>query len=328
MWTVGSWIVEMIKNDDHVEIILSTFNGEDHLDEFLESIIQQDYGNWSLTIRDDGSSDRTPEIIQTWQTRLMSRLKISDDTNKINIGVVKSFSRLLENSSAPYVMMADQDDIWLPEKVRLTLEAMRQKEQYAPPARPILVHTDLTMVDQELRTLFPSVWKYQGLAPGRGRPFPRIIVENTVWGCTAMLNRPLIELVGCIPVTTLHHDWWVALVAAAFGDIVSLSDSHILWRRHGHNESEVSGINAVSRHAISNIKSAHQRLAELFEESRPRVRSFLERFREQLRASDIAAAEAFLDLPQHTPIERRLDIFRHGLFFGARLRNLGLLALL
>ncbi len=313
---------------DHVEIILSTYNGMAHLDELIKSIAQQDHENWSLKIRDDGSSDRTVEVIQEWQARLPDRIQIFDGQSNANVGVVRSFSDLLESSLAPYVMMADQDDVWLPEKVRLTLGAMRRREEHASPARPILVHTDLTMVDQELRTLSPSVWRYQGLAPGRGRAFSRTIVENTVWGCTAMLNRPLVEIVGCIPVATIHHDWWIALVAAAFGDIVSLSDSRILWRRHGHNESEISGIRDVSMRLGSNFQGARQRLKELFDESRPRVRLFLERYRDRLQYSDVRTAEAFLRLPQRTPIGRRLDVIRHGLFFGANLRNIGLLTLL
>lgn len=318
----------MVDSDDHVEILLSTFNGATHLDELIESITRQDHTNWSLRIRDDGSSDQTVGVIQEWQAKFPEIIHTFDGITKSNIGVVKSFSSLLESSSAPYVMMADQDDVWLPEKVRLTLDAMRQREANAPTARPILVHTDLVMVDQELKILSPSLWKYQGLAPGRGRAFSRIIVENTVWGCTAMLNRSLVEVVGWIPVATIHHDWWIALVAAAFGDIVSLPDSRILWRRHRHSESEVSSISNASLRLGSNIQAARRRLLELFSESRPRVKCFLERYRDKLQPSDIAAAEAFLHLPQRAPIGRRQDILRHGLLFGANLRNLGLMALL
>ena len=318
----------MVMGKDHVEILLSTYNGSAHLDELVKSIAQQDHKDWSLKIRDDGSSDRTVEIIQEWRAQLPKRIQISDGQSGKNIGVVRSFSRLLESSSAPYVMMADQDDVWLPEKVRLTLDAMRRREAHAPSDLPILVHTDLTMVDHELRILSPSVWRYQGLAPGREGAFSRIIVENTVWGCTAMLNRPLVEIVGCIPVATIHHDWWIAMVAAALGDIVSLSDSRILWRRHEHNESEVSGIRNVSMRLGFNAKGARQRLLQLFSESRPRVQLFLERYRDKLQAFDVATAEAFLRLPQRTLVGRRLDIFRYGLFFGANVRNIGLLAFL
>ena len=318
----------MTAGKDHVEILLSTHNGAIHLNELINSIARQDHENWSLKIRDDGSSDQTGQFIQEWKARFPGKIQILDGQTKANIGVVRSFSILLEKSSAPYVMMADQDDVWLPGKVRLTLDAMRRRERHAQPARPVLVHTDLTMVDHELRILAPSVWRYQGLAPGRGKAFSRIIVENTVWGCTAMLNRPLVEIVGCIPVATIHHDWWIALVAAAFGDIVSLSDSRILWRRHGHNESEVSGIRNVSMRLGSNVKGARQRLLELFSESRPRVLLLLERYRDKMQPFDIEAAEAFLDFPQRTPIGRRLDTCHYGLFFGSNFRNIGLLALL
>jgi len=313
---------------DHVEILLSTYNGALHLEAFLASLIDQDHPYWSLTVRDDGSRDRTIEILEAWRGRFPDRIRLIDATREGNIGVVRSFSTLMQLSAAAYVMLADQDDIWLPDKIRVTLGAMRRREERNAAPRPILVHTDLTVVDAGLRTVAPSFWRYQGLAPGRGRIFPRIMVENIVWGCTTMLNRPLVDIVKFTPPVTTHHDWWIALVAAAFGDIVSLKEPRILWRRHGRNESKISGIRDVSRWALADPRAARGRLARLFDEGRARVALFLEIYRGRLTPSQIAAAEAFLALPERGFLARRLDILRHGLFFGAPIRNAGLLALI
>ena len=313
---------------EHVEILLSTYNGAKHLHAFLSSLLDQDHDDWSLIVRDDGSSDGTPEVIRDWQARFPDRIRPFEGPCKGNVGVIRSFSSLLEASSAAHVMLADQDDIWLPEKVRLTLDAMRRQEKQATSGRPILVHTDLIVVDQELRTLAPSSWAYQGLVPGRGRPFSRIMVENVVWGCTAMLNRPLVELVGSIPVGAVHHDWWIALVAAAFGDIVALRESRILWRRHELNASPIANIDLAALWALSDIGSARRKLATLFAENRHRVELFLEEYQDRLSQNDVEAAKAFLRLPERSVFSRRMDIIRHGLFFGSSRRNLGLLALL
>jgi len=315
-------------NTCHVQILLSTYNGDRHLDQFLESLIRQDHDEWSLIVRDDGSSDSTLKIIQDWQTRHPHRIRYFQGHTDGNVGVLRSFSSLLEVSSASYVMMADQDDVWLPEKVRLTLDAMRLRECQAEPGRPILVHTDLMVVDQDLNMLSPSYWAYQGLTPGRGRPFPRIMVENVVWGCTAMFNRPLIESVGSIPDEAGHHDWWIALAAAAFGDIVSLKDARILWRRHGLNASRVSSVRNISLSAMANVGAARERLGALFDESRLRMASFLDRYGDKLDANDFAVANAFLQLPHRNIIAKRLDILRYGLLFGSKRRNIGMLTLI
>ena len=311
-----------------VEILLSTYNGEKYLDEFLWSIFRQEYDSWKLIVRDDGSTDNTHKILHDWNIRFGNRMVLFNSQTTENVGVVRSFSRLMERSAAPYVMFADQDDIWLPRKVSVTMNAMRRQEKQVSVTQPILIHTDLTVVDEKLQVVSPSLWSYQGLSPGRGRLFPRIMVENIIWGCTAMLNRPLIDLVGCIPTATVHHDWWVGLVASAFGHIVSLSEPNILWRRHGLNDSEISGILEVSRMARTDLQGARRRLARVFEESRPRIAMFLQLYRHRLPRVYIAAAEAFLTLPDRNFLDRRLDIVHHGLFFGANLRNAGLLALI
>ena len=189
----------------------------------------------------------------------------------------------------------------------------------------ILVHTDLTIVDEDLRVLCHSHWRHQGLAPRADPAFSKVVVENCVWGCTAMLNRPLIDAVGSIPPAAIHHDWWIALVAAAFGATVPIAAQPILYRRHGRNESEISSIAQAARSGLAHWGAARDRLAQILEQSRPRVAIFLERYRERMEPSQIAAAEAFLALPRLSFWRRGLEILRRGLVFTGPLRTLGLL---
>jgi hypothetical protein len=154
------------------------------------------------------------------------------------------------------------------------------------------------------------------------------MVENVVLGCTAMLNRSLVELIGSIPQDAIYHDWWIALVASAFGDIVPVKEHLVLWRRHGSNETEASNLRSVFWRALFNLFEARRRVQRVFQESRPRVAAFLSRYRDRLTADQISAAEAFLGLADRGFLARRLDIIRHGLFFVVPLRNAGLLALI
>ena len=153
------------------------------------------------------------------------------------------------------------------------------------------------------------------------------MVENVVWGCTAMFNRPLIEIVGTIPNEAGHHDWWIALAAAAFGDIVSLKDARILWRRHGLNASRVSSVRNISLSAMVNVGAARsdsklclRRAAYAWCRSSTGTGTS--------STNDLAVAKAFLQLPSRTLLAKRFDILRYGLLFGSKRRNLGMLTLI
>ena len=310
-----------------IQILLATHNGSRYLAAFLESLLAQDCQGWCLLVRDDCSTDNTSDLLHQYGARFGEKLRILPDSGRSNLGVVGNFSRLLAASTAPYVMFADQDDIWHPDKISLTLKSMLRREAELGNGRPILVHTDLAVVDEKLQTVAPSYWKYQGLIPSRGHSLGHMLVENIVWGCTSMLNRALVDLTGEIPREARFHDWWISLVAAAFGDIESLPMQTIAWRRHGANDSEITKLPEVVRRAVTGMPDMIDRLARLLESSRPRVRLFLERYGDRLKPDQIAAVEAFLDLPTLGLLARRRAVLQHRLFFTSRLRTAGLLLL-
>ena len=312
---------------DRIEILLSTYNGDKYLDEFLTSLFDQDVSNWSLTVRDDGSSDATRMKLELWRKQFPAKVRLIDDADSTNLGFLRSFSRLLAHSQARYVMFADQDDIWLPAKIRLTFNAMRKREVEVGTDRPIVAHTDATVVDHRLCPIGRTAWKNQGPSPERRSIFPRVMIENVVLGCTAMLNRPLVEVVGAMPAEAVYHDWWVAMVASAFGEMVAVPEPTLLWRRHDSNESQVSNAPKVLRQALTDPAIVRRRLTRLLSQIRPRVATFLELHREQMQPGHLAAAEALLRLPQRGFVDRRVDILRHKLLFTSRLRNCAWLTL-
>jgi hypothetical protein len=136
--------------------------------------------------------------------------------------VKKSFETLLkyacENSDAKYFMFCDQDDVWNQDKVELTLQKMYEMEKLYKNT-PILVHTDLEVVDENLHTINPSFMKLQNLDEKKNR-LNNLLIQNTITGCTVMINRDLAKL--CLPMSSnaIVHDWWVGLVAGYFGKIV------------------------------------------------------------------------------------------------------------
>jgi glycosyltransferase involved in cell wall biosynthesis len=217
-----------------IDILLATYNGAAYLEEQLASIEAQTHPNWRLIARDDGSSDLTPEMLAAFRVRYPERVTILRD-GEGNLGLVQNFSRLMEASTAPYATFCDQDDVWLAEKLSLCLERILELEVQHGSDKPLLVFTDLTVVDEELKVIHPSFWQYQGLRPERCNDLNRLLLQNVVTGCTALMNRSLVRKAGPLPRSAIVHDWWVALVAAGFGRSRSVSQPTVLYRQHPEN---------------------------------------------------------------------------------------------
>jgi len=194
---------------DRIDILLATYNGAAFLEAQLESVVAQTHGDWRLIARDDGSTDRTPEILSAFQARHPGKVEILADGDG-NLGLVRNFSRLLEHSDAPYAAFCDQDDVWIPEKLELSLAKMRELEREHGGDVPLLVFTDLEVVDEGLRVIDSSFWKYQKLDPKGGRCFSRLLVMNVVTGCSALANRSLARIAAPVPSQARVHDWWMA----------------------------------------------------------------------------------------------------------------------
>ena len=106
-----------------IDILLSTYNGEVFLGELIDSVMGQTYQDCRLLVRDDGSTDGTLGILRTYQDNYPQRIVLTNDMLG-NVGVIKSFELLLANSSSEYIMFCDQDDVWLPNKVELSVLKM------------------------------------------------------------------------------------------------------------------------------------------------------------------------------------------------------------
>ena len=216
-----------------VDILMAAYNGEEYIAAQIESIMRQSYTDWTLIIRDDGSSDRTIEIIEQIAKK-ENRIKLITDKCG-NKGVIDNFELLLKQSKAKYIMLADQDDIWLPDKVSLTLNEMLKIEKENK-EKPILVFTDATVVDQNLKILNNSYIKTENLDTVIASNFERLPIRNCVMGCTIMINFTAKELVLPFNPYILMHDWWIALIVHHYGIISFLNNKTILYRQHANNQ--------------------------------------------------------------------------------------------
>ncbi len=219
--------------DNKIDILLAAYNGEKFLAQQIDSILAQTHQDWQLLIRDDQSADNTVKIIKEYTSKYSDKIKLIED-NKGNLGLVRNFETLLKSSQAEYIMFCDQDDIWLPNKIELTLNTMKSAENQNPDT-PILVHTDLKIVDEELRPIADSFWKSCKISPQTDGLLNKIVYRNIVTGCTVMINKKLKENSIPFPPQVRLHDWWLAVNAAKNGKLISIQEQTILYRQHSKN---------------------------------------------------------------------------------------------
>ncbi len=205
-------------------VVMSVWNGERHVHAQIKSILEQNSGNdISILVRDDGSSDSTASIIDSFSD---SRIQVLRGNN---IGAKRSFLDLLSQaagSDADLVAFADQDDIWLPGKLQ------RAAERLAPiNDGPALYCSALNLVNESLQPIRKYVFPDE-------TGFESAFLVNAATGCTVVINRRLLELLAEVPAVDeiLMHDWWAYLVAVSFGRVVYDDRSLILYRQHASNQ--------------------------------------------------------------------------------------------
>jgi glycosyltransferase involved in cell wall biosynthesis len=203
-------------------VMMSTFNGEKYLHEQLCSILEQLPDNGELWIRDDGSSDRTVAIIRDVGD---ARIHLLEESN---IGFARSFLELMRSvpNERDMYMLADQDDVWLPGKIERAWHVVGQNS-----GAPFLYCTGTQLVDENLRFLGVSSWFPNSVS------FLNAFTENLVTGCTIAMNYDLLELAtpkrGGEKIA--FHDWWLYVVAVAFGSVFYDRVPTILYRQHAGN---------------------------------------------------------------------------------------------
>lgn len=314
-----------MQEEPSIDILMATFNGARWLDTQLASIFAQSYTNWRLIIRDDASTDGTADVIRTWRDRYPHKILFLDEGNQSRLGLSGNFSALMHASTAAFIAVSDHDDIWYGDKLAKNVSAVVTLAGSKAADIPLLMHSDVTVVDGNLKQLYPSGMRFMGLAPRRKRTIGTLCLENSANGCTLIFNRKLLEMSYPIP-SEIHVDWWLAFVACAFGKIQYLPEATIYWRRHDTNISEASSMKATIK-GILNPLTHRKAFYIKLERNFIAAQTMLERFQETLSPSQKNTLHAFLSLPQIGFFARRIAILRYKLFFSSRLRSMGLLLL-
>lgn len=291
-----------------IDILLATYNGGQFLKEQLDSLLRQTEQDFCVLIQDDGSKDDTPDILAECAAMHPDRIHLVSGPahEKSPKG---NFMSLLSKSSSEYVMFSDQDDVWDEEKIGLTMRAMRAGEARYGVDCPLLVHTDLRVTDEALRPIAPSFWHYQKLD---GSPaLSRLLAQNSITGCTMMVNRSLAELMMKAPAEDmLMHDWWAALCAASMGHILTVDKPYISYRQHGKNQLGATGVDVVRdvKKAAANEEGMRKRLSDTFHQAE----AFLCYYQDVLPPGPAETFRRYGALPQRGKMGRMLGLIRYG----------------
>lgn len=297
-----------------IDVLLASYEGEKFLAEQIDSILAQSYPHFRIIIRDDASQDNTTDIVHHYAKQYPEKILFIE--GKERVGLKANFSKLMEHSSAPYIMFSDQDDVWTPKKIELSLARMSLMEKTYGENNPLLIHTDLTVVDENLKVLSPSFWKYANLKPQNEEPMSRLLNQNVVTGCTMMANRLLVELAMPIPEEAFMHDWWLALTASALGKIGLIEQSTIYYRQHGKNS-----LGAKKFGSLRNLFNGFDKLRKQDVRKFHQAHVFYHRYNEIFEASPKNIIKAFLNLQRSSWGQKRYAIFKHGFFKQGFMRN-------
>lgn len=297
-----------------LEILLATYNGAEYLPEQLDSIFVQDTDAWHLTVSDDGSSDTTVQILDAYVKKYP--WKIARVSSGTRFGSARDhFFWLMRQCDADYILFCDQDDVWYPDKVRLFAQALEEGERQYGSKMPLLVFSDLAVVDQNLKCIHPSLSRLQQQDP-HAQDYRNLLFQNTVTGCAMGINRSLADLAGQCADTgqTVMHDWWIALVAARFGKLIYLDEPTVDYRQHGGNS---VGAKYVSSPSYIMSKLFRQReFRKHAQERKAQATLFLETYASELTASEGALISAFS--APHSPIVFKLRYLRWIKTFARR----------
>lgn len=202
-----------------ISIALCTYNGEKFIKEQIESVLGQSYKNIELIITDDGSKDKTIEIIKQYM-QLDGRITLYE--NKENLGFIKNFEKAISLCNGDFIALSDQDDIWKLNKIEKFVNEIKEN---------VLIYSNATIVDE---TSNPTG---KELIEGarhlvNGKCNKAFLLNSFISGNTMMFKQELVKYILPIPIQISYHDIWISFVASTYGTINYTDESMIYYRRH------------------------------------------------------------------------------------------------
>lgn len=227
-----------------IDILLASYNGDFYIEQQILSLQAQTYKDWRLLVHDDGSTDRTVDIIKKYE-KIDSRIVLLEDHIKCG-GAAANFMHLIHFSDAPYVMFCDQDDIWLDNKIEIMYNVIKERNNHIPQ----IVYSNSYIWDSESAII-------KGFAT---ITFPNklshlLFLNSGMQGCVAMFNREVVNLLKLWKGETAMHDHILHLIGLSMGEVTYLAKNLMLYRQHTNNVTgSCSGKEFEVKRVVSNRK--------------------------------------------------------------------------
>lgn len=204
-----------------ISVCIPTYNGEKFLKPQVDSVLSQLSQDDEIIVSDDGSSDNTIEILESYKDR---RIKIFKNSRK---GVISNIENALQNSIGEYIFLCDQDDVWVENKVSIIMKAIVESD---------LVISDCYVTDQNLNIIYESFYKQNNSKNNKWLA----LLKNPYLGCCMAFKRKVLDAALPFPAKIPMHDIWIGNVAAFKFQVMFIPDKLIYYRRHGNNASTAS----------------------------------------------------------------------------------------
>lgn len=259
-----STIVSEYLNDCTVSVVMCTYNGERFLEEQLDSILNQSWINLEILIADDASTDNTWSMLQSYAKK---DARIQLFKNEKRLGYTENFSRNCARVTAPFLVIADQDDVWHLQKIEKLMAAL-------PVSAPMIYCDSIRFSDTLPRDAKPNP-KYRRF---EGTEILKLALFNTISGHALLARTSFIHSLLPFP-DELMYDWYAGAVAATQGGVVYFPETLVYQRVHDRNVSVGDGFhqqNQNSKRRYMEMVWKHAHAFSKIQNISPSVRQILE----------------------------------------------------
>lgn len=305
---------------------MCTYNGQEYLEEQLDSLFGNTVQDWDIYISDDGSKDRTLDILMQYFEKYPNRMHLR--VNETNKGASNNFLSMAqelgkEMQEDDFIMFADQDDLWYENKIKITLEYMNKLINELGNQVPLLVCSDVRVIDENQNIISDSFLRMNHYNVKR-LDFSHLIMENKVQGCTTMINKVLAMQLETLPQYATMYDMWLGLIAAVQGKIIYIEQPTMDYRQHSNN---VKGSRDFWYDVISKFSNLGQQRQMIFDTT-AQISELIFLYSEKMMEKDLRIAEAFSTLERQNWVMRRINIIKYHMWKSGIIRNLGMLILI
>ncbi len=303
-----------------VSILLAAYNGDKYLPQQLASLQAQTYEDFRILWQDDGSTDDTAALLRAASDGA-ARIRPGTQQGQ-HLGAAGNFLSLMVQDDAPYTTLCDQDDVWHAEKLARCMQAMQTAEARYGTDTPLLVHHDSRVVSADGTVLHESFFRHQGW-DGSACTLPRLLVQNNVTGCTCLMNAALRRLVAehAQAEKLFMHDWFIALTAAAFGQIIFINEPLLDYRQHSTNALGASRTSLLRRGlaALRMPQKAKERIALTYRHAR----MFRDAYSGMLPENARSCLDRFIAIESQSKFRRIQSLSRGGYLMQSPITRLG-----